>query len=105
MFSKSGETHCFDDAEKNSRTLPPHRLEGFSVAVTRPFGHAVGLTTPPQCGIGSRIKLMKMKKTASKTPAKKSSAKVKDLKPKKNPKGGILIGLLVPAVQKVRAKP
>ena len=35
-----------------------------------------------------------------KTGAKKSSAKVKDLKPKKNPKGGI--GLLLPAVQKVR---
>ena len=40
-----------------------------------------------------------MKKTAtSKSSTKKSSAKVKDLKPKKNPKGG----LLLPAVQKVR---
>jgi len=48
-----------------------------------------------------------MKKTTSskKTGAKKSSAKVKDLKPKKNPKGGILIGLLLPAVQKVKARP
>jgi hypothetical protein len=35
-----------------------------------------------------------------KSSSRKSSAKVKDLKPKKNPKGGI--GLLVPAVQKVR---
>lgn len=36
-----------------------------------------------------------------KSGAKKSSAKVKDLKPRKNPKGGI--GLLLPAVQKVRS--
>ncbi|HEY7678160.1 MAG TPA: hypothetical protein VIG69_13890 [Candidatus Methylomirabilis sp.] len=33
---------------------------------------------------------------------KRKGAQIKDLKPKKNPKGGILIGLLVPAVQKVR---
>ena len=37
---------------------------------------------------------------AAKKPAAK--AKAKDLKPKKNPKGGILTALLVPAVQKVR---
>jgi hypothetical protein len=30
----------------------------------------------------------------------KPAAKVKDLKPKKNPKGGI--GMLLPAIQKVR---
>jgi hypothetical protein len=42
------------------------------------------------------------KSSAKKTSAKKSSAKVKDLKAKKNPKGGILIGLLLPAVQKAR---
>jgi hypothetical protein len=43
-----------------------------------------------------------MKKSANvkKSSSKKSGAKVKDLKPKKNPKGGI--GLLLPAVQKVR---
>jgi len=45
-------------------------------------------------------------KTSIKAPAKKptatATAKVKDLKPKKNAKGGVLIGLLVPAVQKVR---
>jgi hypothetical protein len=45
----------------------------------------------------------------TKTPAKsksrskkKAAVAVKDLKPKKNPKGGVLIGLLLPAVQKVR---
>jgi hypothetical protein len=43
------------------------------------------------------------KKTAAKkSSAKKSSGKVKDLKPKKNPKGGVLMALLVPAVQKNR---
>ena len=41
----------------------------------------------------------KAKSAAAKKPA--SAAKAKDLKPKKNPKGG-LIGLLIPAVQKVR---
>lgn len=40
-----------------------------------------------------------MKNTKNKkSGAKKSSAKVKDLKPRKNPKGGMLL----PAIQKVR---
>ena len=38
--------------------------------------------------------------SAKKAPAKKSTIKAKDLKPKKSVKGGI--GILVPAVQKVR---
>jgi len=37
--------------------------------------------------------------SAKKSSAKKAPAKAKDLKPKKNAKGG---GLLLPAVQKVR---
>ncbi len=42
-----------------------------------------------------------MKTKASKQPKQtKSTVQLKDMKPKKNPKGGI--GLLVPAVQKVR---
>ena len=44
-------------------------------------------------------------KTPAKSKAKskkKPAVAVKDLKPKKNPKGGVLIGLLLPAVQKVR---
>lgn len=40
------------------------------------------------------------KRPVKKTAAKKAKTPVKDLKPRKNPKGGI--GLLVPAVQKVR---
>jgi len=44
----------------------------------------------------SMTKATKSKKGGS----KKSASKVKDLKPRKNPKGGI--GLLLPAVQKVR---
>jgi hypothetical protein len=44
---------------------------------------------------------MSAKKTSkSKSGGNKSTATVKDLKPKKNPKGGI--GILLPAVQKVR---
>ena len=44
-----------------------------------------------------------MKTKTTKQPNKsKPSAKVKDLQAKKSPKGGILIGLLLPAVQKVR---
>jgi hypothetical protein len=34
--------------------------------------------------------------------ARESTAKARDLKPKKIAKGGVLIGLLLPAVQKVR---
>lgn len=46
-------------------------------------------------------------KTSIKAPAKapaqkKPAATAKDLKPKKNAKGGVLIGLLLPAVQKAR---
>ena len=43
-------------------------------------------------------------KAPTKAPAKKTTATAtaKDLKPKKNAKGGVLIGLLLPAVQKVR---
>ena len=44
-----------------------------------------------------------MKTKTTKQPNKsKPSAKVKDLQAKKSPKGGILRGLLLPAVQKVR---
>ncbi len=44
---------------------------------------------------------MKTQKLAAKSGHKKSSARVRDLKPAKNPKAGI--GLLLPAVQKVRS--
>jgi hypothetical protein len=37
---------------------------------------------------------------SKKSPTKKSAAKARDLKPKKNAKGGL--GMLLPAVQKVR---
>lgn len=36
-----------------------------------------------------------------KSPAKKTPTKARDLKPRKNPKGGL--GMLLPAVQKVRS--
>lgn len=41
-------------------------------------------------------------KTPKKTTKAKTAVKVKDLKPKKDAKGGVLIGLLLPAVQKIR---
>lgn len=44
---------------------------------------------------------MKSKKKSATKAARKSNAKVKDLKPRKNPKGGI--SLLLPAIQKARS--
>ena len=41
--------------------------------------------------------------STKKKPAKKNTTKARDLKPQKNPKGGVLIGMLLPAVQKVRS--
>lgn len=44
---------------------------------------------------------MKSKKKSATKSVNKSKANVKDLKPRKNPKGGI--GMLLPAVQKARS--
>ena len=43
---------------------------------------------------------MKKATKSKKNGSKKAASKVKDLKPRKNPKGGV--GMLLPAVQKVR---
>lgn len=43
-----------------------------------------------------------MSKSTKTTTSKAKPAKAPDLAPKKSAKGGILIGLLLPAVQKVR---
>lgn len=41
-------------------------------------------------------------KSPNKTTKSKPAVKVRDLEPKKDAKGGVLVALLLPAVQKIR---